>query len=532
MLHMKSPLNKSFFSIISISLLIFLWNTSCRKLSNDVSWDVDLKVPLIQSKLDVGDIFADSLIQINPDQSYSLVLRQAIAGIDNNELIIVHDTLSEDPIPIPLTTTISPGHKVIEKPSTYVMDLGDVQLKSARARNAEIKFLVRNSITQPLQIQYEVLSSDKNGSHFSILVDVPAADASGPSNFEKSIDLSDYTLDFTGPNHNSYNIVRSKTTMWIHPDADSAQVSVNDTIKVTSIFDHLEMDFASGYFSQFDELLTDSSTLNTFENFHSGTFDLENVKAGLNITNGLGVDMQLSLLGFQSINAKTNTTISLKDDLVGKKLNILRATETGSAQFPVIPQEYHFDLSQSNIAEMIENQPDALFYELQYKFNPLGNISGGNDFIYRDYTLEGNIELEIPLKLRMDSLQIRDYATINFDEMEKINSGQLVIYTKNLFPFDVSIQFFLLDDQLQIVDSLIPQNILSRAGTIDSQGFVISANEDRIVLPLSKEKLEAIKNTSQLLVRAIIQSQHSGNLRLYEHYHIDIKVVLEGSYAY
>lgn len=505
---------------------------SCSKFATDTHWNMDLKAPLIYSRLDLKDIFGDTLAIYNPDQSVTLVLNQPITAIDNNSLIEVNDTLSNDIVSIPFSFWVMPNQKVINKSGVYHLELGDVELKSAKAKTAFLFFKVKNTIKQPLLVRYEVTSSEKDGITFFVFEDVPAADANGPSVTEKFIDLAGYTMDFTGANHNLSNMVLSNTTIWIHPDADSVYITPKDTISVLSIFDKLEIENVTGYFGQINETVKDSSSLNTFSVFKSGSFHLSNVKASLDITNGLGVDVQMRINEISSGNSKLSNSIPLQHDIIGKNLNLTRASLSGNSFFPVNESIYSYDLTGSNLLKIIENQPDRLGYNINYKINPLGNISGGNDFIYSNYSLKGNIHLEIPLKVRLDSLVIQQTTSINTVQIEEINSGRLVIITDNLFPFDVELQFYVLDSAKNIIDSLIGGNVISHRGVMDNQGFVLLPTTDQFVIPISSDKIQLLQTHKDILVSAKAQSQHIGNVQLFENYGIDIKVIMEANYEF
>lgn len=524
----------SYKKLFNTLIIIFIMTSiSCNKLPNSLSWDSSIQAPIIHSRLDIGDIFVDSLLQYNPDQSVSLVLKQQITAIDQNKLIEVHDTLASGAANIPFSGyPIPPGQKLVEKTSEYEMKLGDMELTISKATTANIGFFVTNELKQPIIVRYDVISSSKNGQSFFVIDKVPAADLNGPFIFVKHIDLSGYIMDFTGSTHNKSNMVITKTTIWIDQDADTLISNKEDSIIFSTVFDDFKIEYVRGYFGQFKESNIDTSHLSTFSSFHSGLFDLKSVKAHFEIENGLGADVQMNIKSINSINTKNGIIIPLQHQLIGQNINILRATETGNPLFPVNPTVYQWDLSQANITEMIENQPDQLSYEIDYKLNPLGNISGGNDFIYSGHTIRGNIFMEIPLNVRMDSLVIQQPTSIDFDKEGKIKDGNLLIITKNLFPFDVSIQFYLLDDNELIMDSLLLGNVISNHGIISQSGYVVSPTIDEIPMNLSPEKLEKLRNTKKVLVRAKIQSGHSGHLQLYEHYNIDIKVIMEADYEF
>lgn len=525
---MKTKFRNFVLGIFIISLLMGM--SSCRKLASDLGWNTDLKAPIIHSSLGVDDIFVDSLLVQNPDQSWKLVLDQKIVAFDNNSLIEVHDTLSQDIFSIPIYFKVPPGQKVLEQTSVYEMELGDVELTTSRARDAELKFLVTNTITQPLLVEYEVVSSQKNGKTFKVTDSVPAATAQGPSKMIKTINLSYYDMDFTGPNHDRTNMVISKTTVSIHPNADTVWVNPSDSIIITSIFNKLDIDFAYGYFGQSTEIVSDSSNLSTFNNFKQGAFNLAATTAELRINNYLGADIQMQIQDILSINSEKGTTVALNDPIIGKNINILRGSLTGDTSNPVKPSKYVFPIHHSNIPSMLSNQPDMLAYKMRYQLNPLGNISGGNDFIYADKSIEGIIHMEIPLNVSMNNLVIQNNSSFNFDKENKIKGGDMIISVDNLFPFDVAVQFYILDNQNNIVDSLLHDKIKAPHGIMDAQGYVRKPVHSDLVIKMNEDMLRKMRENDQMLISAKIDSDGAGNRQLYQHYNMDVKIILDANY--
>ena len=520
--------------VLTAFILTVLIMISCQKPGKNLSWESDILDPLIHSSLGVDDIFTDSLLVENPDQSFKLVLDQKINTMDNNALIEVHDTIAEDVfnVNIPVPFKLNPGQKILEKNTDFMMKLGDVRLSKAKAKKAILKFLVISNFKQPMRVKYKVLSSEKNSIPFEITDDIPAAAAGSEVKLIREIDLSGYNIDFTGLNHNSINTIRSSTTIWISPNADTAYYSKADSITVTSIFDKLQLESALGYFGQKNQMIADSSILNTFQNFKSGSFSLENLSAELQINNYVGADFQVRINKITSANSSTGKQLDLNDAIVGRRLNILRASRTSDDISSITPQKYTYSLNNSNVKDLLMNMPDKLSYQIEYNINPLGNVSGGNDFIFADKSLEGNIHIEIPLKVKMDSLVIQSYSKINFDSESHIKSGYLNIYVANLFPFDVEIQFYVLDDHKNIVDSLLKENSISRHGTIDNNGIVIKATNDILRVKLDAELIQKLKTSKEVLIWARINNPQQKHYLLYQNYNIDIKLIVEANYEY
>lgn len=514
-------------TISYIFLFSFLLMMSCQKQAH---WDTKVITPLINSRLDVGDIFGDTNVQVNANQSWSVVVQQKIDMLQTNTVVNLDDTISEDIFTLPFTFTIPPGQKVIEKQNLTPLNFKGMELKLARASVAKMKFYVTNTIKQRLLVKYTLNSASKNGVIYEVEQDVPAANDTANAYIVKTIDLDGYDIDLTGPQHNTFNTIYATTNVWVHPDGDTAIVTPTDSVIIISTFDEFQPDYARGYIGTEHFHDRGSSALKVFDNFKSGSFDLQNVKAFLDIDNYVGADFSLIINEFSTKNNYSNTTISLDNQIIGSVTNIIRATESNIPSYPVYPKNYTFDLSNANVDKMIEIMPDSLIYDITADLNPLGNISSGSDFIYFDKGLQAILKLDIPLNFSSNNLLIEDFSDLNFNS-DNINSGMINIYLENTFPFSVNIQFYLLDDQDNIMDSLLLQNTLVPSGIIGNDDIVKQASSSTLQIKLDDKLIHSMKISHRMLIRANINSEQNLSYKLYEHYGMDIKMVGDLSYG-
>lgn len=483
---------------------------------------------MISSRLDVSDIFGDTNVTANPDQSWSLIVEQKLELLQTDSVVQLNDTLAVDIFNLPFTFKIPPGQKVIEKQNTSRIDFGVMELTHARPHTAKMKFYVTNTIEQPLFVEYKLYSAIKDGVVYEVTEDVPAATDTSNAYVIKTINLDGYDIDLTGPNGDDFNTLYAITTVWIHPDGDTAIVGPTDSVIIISTFEEFGPEYARGYLGSQSFNDQSSSAINVFGDFKSGTFDLQNVKAGIDIFNFLGTDLSLEI---NSISTKKNSPPIeevLNHPIIGSSLNIDRGAESNIPEYPVYPKHYYYDISNSNLDKMIEIMPDSLLFNISAIMNPLGNISSGNDFIYFSKGLEASIKLDIPLNFSANNLVIEDYSSFSFDS-EKVNGGVLNIYLDNLFPFDLDVQFYLLDEQNQIIDSLITDNISILAG-IPNNGIVQKGTQSEVQIILTESLINNLLQSKQMLIRAKINSAQNQAFQLYEHYGLDIKIV--GDFEY
>lgn len=503
--------------------------SSCSKINP--SWELDILTPLVSSKLDIGDIFGDTNVVSNPDQSVSLVLTQHLDFLEIDSMINLKDTISVDIFNIPFTLVIPPGQKVIEKQSVTKLNFGNMELVEARAATAKMKFYVVNTVQQPLLVKYQLFSASKDGVIFETFEDVSAATTSAAAVVVKSIDLANYTMNLTGTDGTQINTIYALTTVWIHPDADTAFVTTADSIAIISTFEEFKPLYARGYLGSQWVNQSASSSIRAFINFRSGSFDLKNVKAGIEINNYVGADFSLQINQIEVKNTKTNASSSLNHSIIGKQINISRAVESNIPAWPVYGKHYYFDLSPSNLDQMLELMPNQLNYNLSAQFNPLGNISFGHDFIYFNHSIDASINLEIPLNFSANDLVIESTADYNLQD-EAIQGGFLNAYLDNWFPFEMSIQFYILDSDNQLVDSLLSPNAMLIAATPNPNTAVVSLpKKTKMQIELSDDLLHKLRNANKMLIRAKINSSQNQAFKFYEHYRIEVQIVGDFNYG-
>jgi hypothetical protein len=196
----------------------------------------------------------------------------------------------------------------------------------------------------------------------------------------------------------------------------------------------------------------------------------------------------------------------------------------------VIPATVSFALDQSNLDELIEMQPDSLRFVMSGKLNPMGNISGGNDFMYFDKSIIATFGLEIPLNLSINNLLIEDTAELDIQDTEDLKSGAFYMYVDNMFPFDLKLQLYLTDQSGQIVDSLLAGQTEVSSAQIDQNGFAISPSKNMLKIPLTAEKIALFRKYKDILVRARVNSYQNKQYQIYQNYYMDIRVVADVKY--
>jgi len=366
---------------------------------------------------------------------------------------------------------------------------------------------------------------------------VNAATPSTPAVYTRLVDISGYDLDLTGISKTEVNTLVTRAVAIVDTNAVS---SVNLTAGERITFNNKLIDivpyFVRGYFGNQFYNYNDATAISAFDMIASGTLDIESVDVDIEFRNGIGVDAQMVINQFGTVNSNNATSANLSHSIIGSPININRSVLTGSNP-EVTYTNYLIDVNtgNSNIDQLIELFPNQLVYDIDLTINPLGNVSGNNDFVYKKHVLEANLNVEFPLSLIATNLTLRD--TVNFSlteqtETGRINNGTLFIYADNGFPFDATIQMDLYDEAGNFLQAL-DVNSYIQAAPVDASFRVTNKRQSVLAVPLNATSIDNLYKASNIILQigfsTVPQSQF---IKIYEEYAIDLQIVGDFSYNF
>jgi hypothetical protein len=510
---------------------------SCRKELEKPSWDTDLLAPLVSGSMNINNILPDSILQANPDSSMKIIHEGDIYKISMDTLFKIKDTTIFNNYNIPFAYEFPPGYNFItNNTSETTYDLGGPQLKKVVIKTGTVRFKVNSQVKGKTSFVYKIPCATLGGNQFTVNVTVPAATASAPGIFDQTYDLAGYTIDLTGIANNKVNTIYTSLTVGISPtEMDSVWVYPSDVLTIENTFSGMFPHYAKGYFGSITFNAGPAQTPFTlFNRIVDGTIQLEDVKFDLKLENPIGVDARIYINNLTSINSRTGNVISLANSIIGSPINVNRASESGSTVYPTY-QSYPLTTSNSNIKPMIENLPDRFGYSLQINTNPMGNISGSNDFIYSDKLLKAKLNMEIPLSLIATNLTLVDTLDMNIQgtsDSQNINGGNLILYANNGFPFDASIQVYLLDANMNVTDSLYTYANTIDQAVLNSSLRVTAKKATKLIAPVSESKMKLLYNTKKVKLKVKFNTaSQSQYIKIYSDYSIGIQLIGDINYT-
>jgi hypothetical protein len=521
-------------------LLLSLIAVSCRKENENTQWDIAVIGPLLHASLTVEQLIADSMISSDGSGAQYIDYNNLFSTFDLDTLAQVPDTSIQTTNTFPFNSVLNPGFSFPLQNNKITLGLGSLQLKKAIIESGKIRLDIRNTVKSKILFTYTITRAKKNGIPFSITTSVDSGSYSNPKYFSGEYDLSGYEFDLTGLTGTSFNTIIYDVTAIADPNGVQTGFPVNagDTLlNLTTSLVGLIPSYGSGYLGQNDNSSTQNTDLPFMHKIKSGLIHLDSVSMDLELVNSIGADAQFYLNRIQSQNLKTGTFVDLvAPTVIQHNINLNRATESYNPSSPVNPTTYtvHLDNTNSNILPFIENIPDRLFTDFRIKINPLGNISGSNDFIYTDYLLDTRLKVNMPLRFAMNQLTLADTVPFNINnsaDYDPVGNMQLSLVANNGFPFDLTVQLFLLDSLNNITDSLLAPDIIAKA-PYDLNYRSTGTTRSVIHMTIDESRKDRLMNVRRVGVRVKFDTpDYPQIVQMYSDYKLDFKLVADGIYS-
>lgn len=509
-----------------------LLNSGCRKPAS-ANWDVDLAIPVVNSSLNIKNFLSDTIFKSDTTRLLRLYLNREVAAIKLDSLIKLPDTTAAISYTMPFTYTLAPGAQAnFFPPADLVFNIPNGgKLRRADIRKCLLNVKFSNDAGQPLDLVYRVTSATKNGSVFTITETIPV----GVHSLVKTYDLSGYSLNLRGPTNNGFNTLVQSYSVSVKADAPGNALLTTGTHTLMEVsYQDVIPEYVEGYFGQQTVTLTPSAAdLGITQTVRATNFMLSEATLNLKLLNELGVEFNGSLENIRAINSVDAKTVTLQTSQLSN-MNINRATRQGNVVRASVKQ-FAFNNGNSNLAPFISALPNQLAYQGTININPLGNISGYNDFAYYNTGVRLLAEMSIPLKFNADYFTLTSKADVDFSgtaQLDNVRGGNFVIIANNGYPLDAQLQAYMLDAQQNVIDSLfVPgTNTLAR-GTINGQNLVVSPVKSKVYVPVNAEKISHLKKCKQIRVNSkFLVPPGPETVKILETYQFDLNIVAELTY--
>jgi len=532
---MQKPLSHSFVSLLLLMLLL----SGCRK--ENTFWEDDLIAPLAHGSLALGNMFPDTTIKSNPDSSLKIAFEANVVNYQLDSLLKIPDTtvITKNPFPIPFPIAIGPGTLLISPTTTndYYPIKNGVQLKFAVIKQGAVIVELKSTVRQPVVYTYTMSSASKNNITLTNTFNIPAGTQAVPGVATYTMDLTGYSINFSGSNNNTYNTITQVYSASISNSAQPDSIYPNDSLTVRYTFSGIIPQYAQGYFGNQNVTIGPDTTLfDVFNTIQSGMLNLNSADVKLKIVNEFGVAMRATINNLGAISTPNATTTVLTSTVINSANNINGAINNGP-NLPVTASSKTITLNNnnSNIKDLIGILPDKFIYQLTTQLNPQGNLGGNNDFAYYGTGFKAYLNADIPLNFSASNIVLADTVDLtlaNISQLDNINHGQLILTATNSYPFAINLQGYLLDANKNIIDILFSTPNTIQAPMLDANFKVIAPLQSKLFVPLNPGKINSLKNAKYIYYSATFNTASQPNqIKFYDHYTLDLLLTADINYT-
>ncbi len=346
-----------------------------------------------------------------------------------------------------------------------------------------------------------------------------------------SISLDNSTIDMGTIETQHYNML--PVNYGLEVSSDGQMVDFNSTDEVSIEMEMLDpgIDYVKGYFGQYGDTIS------------SDTIDLEIDDILGNITGTVTLNPSISL------NYRNSFAIPVEIDLdaVGYKgsdsVDIDLDAETLS--YPAAPAErdvsdaFTINSANSQLPELISMLPEKIRFGGSAVMNPMGNTGSRDNYIFSDSRFLGDLEIEVPLELRINNLHFADTvdnfmqdAEIDEDSPvtpEDVEYLRIQFTAENGFPLGISLTMSLYDSTSATIKSTIDATGLLEAADVDSNGRVTEPAQCSTELEITSEFWDAANDADKIIFNITLVTTDDGtkDVKIYSDYYIEYRVALQ-----
>lgn len=493
----------------TIVLCFLIGLVSCKK--EETAWNVDVEAPLLHDTLSLKNWVNDSTLT-ETNGEIEIDVTRTLLDIGLSELIKIPDTsVTQLFSPIITLNNIPPGTTFVNAIEEHSFDLDDIQLKSIRVKDGRVKVKVYNPLGTKVLFKVQMPGVTQNGVVFEQNYSVDAGSVANPTVKEEWLELSNYQIDLRGVSGLEFNILQTKLSLTTDPNGVPVSISSAYDFKFEASLTDIKVDYAKGYFGS--KVFSDVADFNIdfLSKITEGTLDLPETALQISIENGIKVPVRGQLHYLKNTNQLGNT-VSLTSPEIGPSFYISPAVGSWSS-LQSNSQELTFDPVNSNLESFLENLGAANEASYEVQLNPWGNTSAGNDEAFPNSRIKVKASAQLPLKLGLDGLTLRDTFDINFkqnDAQTHVESGLIYIDVTNAFPFSCDPVLYLMTEEGQILHTLIGSSQISSCemAVIDPIDG-LKKQPSHIEFLLGKEQLADLAVLKKIIVEARFDSPNA-----------------------
>jgi hypothetical protein len=490
-----------------------------------IKWDPNFAGPLVKTSLSLEDLSLDSFAYVQKDKDGLLYLvyegeagslmGKDIISLDNQNADVNFSLSPQQISDININDSVMAYYNI---PIAFEFEK-DMDLDSFKLLNGRLQIDLQNELPSECRLVFNCPSIRKDGETLNGSLTVNAQ-----GNESSSFDLKNANFNLTTLNP-AYN--RFPIDVFLYVRKGSNLPSLTDQLKAKISFSGLEYEHLFGLFSSENvQDLKDTIDFNVLDNASIDQFTIEDPRLKFRFFNSFGIDVSAGIQPVQFISRTGGAT-----DITGipnpLPIPVPDYTQIGR----LLVDSFELNRQTSNFATELGNKPSSFAY------HAVGALAPGTKrgFVSHNSIFKVEVAAEVPLwgSVRAFVLeQESDFVADLPEDVEYINSLNLLLFTENRFPMSIDVQAYFIDSSGKVLDSLLSEGTqLLPAAPVDQDGKVVSSVKQSLNVPFDKSRITALQEAKTLKIRAKLDTYNSaGNypsVKFYEDYDLKMKLALQ-----
>ncbi|MEM6763351.1 MAG: hypothetical protein AAF824_12925 [Bacteroidota bacterium] len=479
------------FSIFSCSVIEDVENLS------PPAWEPDFSFPLVDTDVTVNELLDewDTQRNIKVDENGLLFISQQadIFSVDGEGIYEIPDLL------IPVIDTALVGPNPFQDIELFTLKEGSMEYA------IDLSLVGEHVITLLIE---NITSSDG--------VFTREIRGSGPGRLEGVWDLGRSNFDFREDS------IRISYTADHVPTGQRIMVfpfSLNLT--------DMDFSYAQGYFGQHQfEVSADTIELDSLGDEIDIEYMLSQAELSLTTTNSFGIPVRLAIDNFNLV-TEEGETLGIESEVIsnGIDFNYPTLEEIGQEKTTsIILNEQN-----SNIHTALSLQPKVIRYGLSAMAHP-ENDPEERGFITDTSHIDVSMDVYVPLYGSIRQFSRTDTFSLSLEDLDMGRYARFKIIGDNEIPLDIFLQGYFLDEQDQIIDSLVntPFAVLE-SPDVDANGEVIESKRTESFIEIQEAKFNRLTQTSSMVLRYTLATGENGTAaaKFLSDSKLDVKIGLQ-----
>lgn len=487
---------------LSRAILLFVVSVfaACSPLDNfteveEVAFDATYAVPLVDSRVSLGDLLGDVAegvtLSVDPDGLLRFRYAGEIAAVGSEVVFERLEAIAQGVfVPIVRSRQAAPFAGGDD------LDIDRVDIKSGR-----LVYNLTNDYDRPVTVNLRIPDATRDGETFSVGGELPAYSGEGPlptiANQDDPIDLTDYVLTISDDSlYFEYDVIDEAGNL-LEPSAQTVVAITN--LRFSSVEGYLGSEEYPGG--------RDTVEVDFFDNYLEGEIFFVDPKIRMTLANTFGVPA-LALVDVLNVIDVNGNVIPITGEAVEQGFRFNSPTVPGDTAFTT----FLFDNTNSNIAEVLSARPVALDYEINALINPDEDPSI-RGFLTDGASYRARVEVELPLYGNARGFTVRDTFPVDLmDRFGDVTAVDFRLTTRNGLPVGVELTGTFVDaDGNALADLTDGAFTLLRAAPVDANGDVTAettpVTQD---IRVADDRLEAIRSANRLILTLDIATTDDG----------------------